>query len=276
MTGPMCVTCGTEFPDAAALEICPICADERQYVPVGGQAWTSRAALARSHRNGFHEEEPGLIGIATEPVFAIGQRALLVMTPHGNLLWDCLSLIDAATVRIIDGLGGLAAIAISHPHYYSAMAAWSAAFGGVPVWLHGADREWVMHGGDAVRFWSGDTKELLPGVTAIRAGGHFAGGTVLHWAAGAEGRGALLTGDILQVAPDLRSVSFLRSYPNMIPLSTSVVRRICRRIEPFAFDGIHGAFRGRTITRGAKAAVTRSAARYIDAIEGRGPADAEE
>lgn len=276
MTGPMCVACGTEFPDTPAPEICPICADERQYVPAGGQAWTSRAALARDHRNAFHEEEPGLLGIGTMPVFAIGQRALLVMTPAGNVLWDCLSLIDEATTRIIDGLGGIAAIAISHPHYYSAMAAWSAAFGGAPVWLHEADRQWAMHGGDAVRFWSGHTKELLPGVTAIRAGGHFAGGTVLHWAGGADGRGALLTGDILQVAPDRQSVSFLRSYPNMIPLSAAVVRRVCARIEPFAFDRIHGAFRGRTIESGAKAAVARSATRYIYAIEGRGPADAEE
>lgn len=276
MTGPMCVACGTEFPDAPAPEICPICVDERQFVPAGGQAWTSRAALARTHRNAFHEVEPGLLDIGTEPGFAIGQRAFLVSTPHGNVLWDCLSLIDEATVRIIEGLGGLAAIAISHPHFYSAMAAWSAAFGGVPVWLHEADREWVMRGGEAVRFWSGDATELLPGLTAIRTGGHFAGGAVLHWAGGAEGRGTLLTGDLLQVAPDRQSVSFLRSYPNMVPLSANVVRRICARIEPFAFDRIHGAFRGRTIESGAKAAVARSAARYIDAIEGRGPADAEE
>lgn len=276
MTGPMCVACGTEFPDGPPPAVCPICADERQFVPAGGQAWTSRAALDRSHCNTFRQEEPGLLSLQTEPAFAIGQRAFLVSTPAGNVLWDCVSLVDDATVRVIEGLGGLAGIAISHPHFYSAMAAWSEAFDGIPVWLHEADRDWVMRGGDAVRFWSGDSADLLPGLTAVRTGGHFAGGTVLHWAEGAEGRGTLFTGDMLQVAPDRQSVSFLRSYPNMVPLSANVVRRICARIEPFAFDRIHGAFRGRTIISGAKAAVARSAARYIDAIEGRGPADAEE
>lgn len=32
--------------------------------------------------------EPDLYAIGTTPEFGIGQRALLVRTPHGNLLWD--------------------------------------------------------------------------------------------------------------------------------------------------------------------------------------------
>ena len=58
------------------------------------------------HLNGFRQHEPGLIGIGTQPTFAIGQRALLLCTPHGNILWDCISLIDEATVTLIKGLGG--------------------------------------------------------------------------------------------------------------------------------------------------------------------------
>jgi hypothetical protein len=241
-----------------------------------GQQWTSSEALRGSRRNAFKEEEPGLIGISIEPAFAIGQRAFLVSTPHGNVLWDCIPLIDAATRTIIEALGGLTAIAISHPHFYSAMVSWSEAFGDVPIWLHEADRDWVMRPSASIRFWSGDTTEILPGATAVRAGGHFAGGTILHWADGAEGEGVLLTGDIVQVGMDRSSVTFMRSFPNAIPLSPHVVGRLVERIDPFRFDRIYGAFWGRTIRSEARRAVARSAARYIDAVTRGGPADSEE
>jgi hypothetical protein len=275
MQAPICITCGTEFPIGPAPASCPICEDERQYVNPAGQQWISLADLSRAHRNAFKEKEPGLIGIGVEPQFAIGQRALLVMTQAGNVLWDCVPLIDEATQTIIEALGGLAAIAISHPHYYSSMDSWSEAFGGIPVWLHEADREWVMRPSEHLRFWSGKTLEILPGLTAIRCGGHFAGGTVLHWAAGADGKGALLTGDILQVTLDRVHVSFMRSFPNYIPLSAAVVTRIVERIAPYAFDRIYGAFWGRVIATDAKGSVQRSAQRYIDAVSGDGPADGE-
>ena len=55
------------------------------------------------------------------PAFGIGQRALLVRTREGNILWDCVSLIDSDTVALIKALGGIYAIAISHPHYYTSM-----------------------------------------------------------------------------------------------------------------------------------------------------------
>lgn len=273
---PLCATCGTEFEPGAPPEICPICADDRQYVRPSGQSWTSQEALARAHRNAFKEEEPGLIGIGMEPKFAIGQRALLLRTPAGNVLWDCVPLIDPATRTIVEALGGLAAIAISHPHYYSAMVSWSEALGGVPILLHEADRAWAMRSSAHVRFWSGDTLEVLEGVTLIRAGGHFAGGTVCHWAQGAEGRGSLLSGDILQVTPGNDRVSFMRSYPNYVPLSAEMVRRVTARLAPFRFDRIHGAFWGLNVPTDAEAVVGRSAARYIDAVEGRGPAEAED
>jgi len=272
----ICTTCGTEHAAAdAAPEVCAICADDRQYINPRGQSWTSLERLRQSHRNSFRQEEPGVLAIGTEPHFAIGQRAFLIRTSGGNILWDCLSLIDDATVTIIEALGGIDAIAISHPHYYSAMVSWSEAFGGVPIHLHGDDRQWVMRPSDRIAFWSGDRRALLPGVTAIRAGGHFAGGTVLHWADGADGKGVLFTGDILQVTPDRRHVSFMRSYPNYIPLSAPVVERIVSRVSLYAFDRVYGAFWDRVISTGAKTAVAASARRYIDAVSGDGPADAE-
>lgn len=264
----ICVTCGTQFtPSASPPDACTICRDERQYLAAGGQRWTTLDDLRRTHRNAFQRLEPGLMGIGTEPRFAIGQRALLVRTPAGNILWDCISLLDDATVDIIRALGGVRAIAISHPHFYTAMVEWARAFG-APVLLHAADREWVMRPDPAVEFWDGETRDLGGGATLIRCGGHFAGGTVMHWADGAAGRGALLTGDTLQVVPDRRWVSFMRSYPNLIPLDAGTVRRIAAAVQPFAFDRIYGGWWDLHVMEDAQDAVARSAARYVAALQG--------
>src|ERR1700686_559221 len=269
----ICNTCGTQFtPSDKEPARCPICDEERQFVPPSGQGWTTHGALARRYFNCFRQHEPGLIGIGTTPAFAIGQRALLLRTAKGNVLWDCISLLDDATKEIVKGLGGLFGVAISHPHYYSSMVEWAHAFD-APIHLHGADRQWVMRPDPAIQFWDGDTLALADGVTLICAGGHFAGGTVLHWAQGGDGRGALLSGDIVQVIPDRRFVTFMRSYPNMIPLSAPSVERIGALLEPYKYDVIHGAWFDRTIPRGGKDVVRRSVARYIAAVRGDGSAE---
>ena len=206
------------------------------------------------------------MGIGTTAKFGIGQRALLVQSPGGNVLWDCISLLDDATIGAVRNLGGLSAIAISHPHYYSAMVEWSRAFGEIPIFLHAADRRWVMRPDPVIEFWDGETEELHDGLTLIRCGGHFEGGTVLHWPAGAQDQGVLLSGDILQVCQDRRHVSFMYSYPNYIPLSADSVRRVVAAVEPFAFDRIYGFMFDLVIRSGAKAAVQRSRDRYLRAI----------
>jgi hypothetical protein len=183
-----------------------------------------------------------------------------------GVLWDCISLVDDATVKAVRALGGIRAIAISHPHFYSSMIEWSRAFGGVPVYLHAADRQWVMRPDPAIHFWDGDTHELGDGVTLIRCGGHFAGATALHWAAGAEGRGALLTSDTLTVVSDRRYLSFMYSYPNLVPLPKAAIEQIVRSVEPFAFDRIYGGWFERVVAEDAKAAVARSAERYVQAL----------
>jgi hypothetical protein len=270
----ICATCGSQFtPSQAPPPSCPICEDERQYVPPGGQKWTTLDELAPRHFNCYQQYEPGLIGVGTVPEFAIGQRALILRAADGNILWDCISFIDAATIELVKGLGGLAAIAISHPHYYSTMVEWSRAFGGIPIYLPAADRQWIMRPNPVIKLWEGDTLQLAPGITLIRCGGHFAGGSVLHWAGGGEGRGALLSGDIVQLIPDRKHVSFMRSYPNLIPLSAPAVARIGAMLEPFAFDVIYGAWFDRVIPRGGKDAVTRSIARYIAMVQGDGTAE---
>lgn len=265
----ICTTCGTQFGDSATAPArCPVCEDERQYVGHGGQRWSTPERLRAGHRNRIEAEADGLLGIGTEPAFAINQRALLVRSPGGNLLWDCIALVDGATVDALRAAGGVRAIAISHPHFYSGMVDWSRAFGGVPILLHAADREWAMRDAPQVEYWEGEARPLWDDMTLVRCGGHFAGGSVAHVPHLAGGRGALLTGDILQVAMDNRHVGFMRSFPNYIPLSARAVRGIAAALAPFAFDAIHGAWWGRCIERDAQAALARSVERYVAALEG--------
>jgi hypothetical protein len=237
--------------------------------PASGQLWTTLEALRRGHSNKFRRLAAGLTIIETTPAFGIGQRAILAHTPAGNVLWDCIALIDDATIDLLKGLGGVAAIAISHPHYYTTMVEWSRALGGVPIHLHAADRQWVMRADPAVQFWEGDTKTILPGLTLVRVGGHFDGGTILHWKGWSEGRGVLLSGDILQVVPS-GHVSFMWSYPNLIPLSAAKVQGIADMLEPLAFDAVYGAFSGRgQIDANGKKVVAASVARYIARMSDR-------
>jgi hypothetical protein len=269
----ICTACGTQYPESPEPPAtCPLCADDRQFVPASGQQWTTREALTRGHRNAFQRLEPDLFGIGTEPRFAIGQRALLLRTPDGNVLWDCISLLDDATIEIVRALGGIRTIAISHPHYYTTMADWSRAFD-APVLLHARDRRWATRSGSTVVFWEDDTREVVPGVRLVRCGGHFAGGTVLLWDAGADGRGALLSGDILQVVADTRFVSIMRSYPNYIPLSAADVQRIGAIVARLRFDRIYGAFWDHHVERDARQAVADSVRRYVRWVTA--PADAD-
>jgi hypothetical protein len=265
----ICETCGTQYPASEQPpESCPICDDDRQYVGWQGQKWTTMAALRANHTNSLREEEPSLTGIGTEPGFAIAQRAQLVQTPGFNVLWECITVLDEATVEAVQALGGIQAIAISHPHYYTSMVEWSRAFGDVPIYLHAADRQWIMRPHEAIVFWDGENKSLGDGLTLVRCGGHFEGGTVLHWQGGAGGKGALLTGDIIQVVADRKHVSFMYSYPNYVPLSTAAVNRIVQAVTPFEYGSVYGAFWDTAILQDGKAAVARSAERYRRAICG--------
>jgi glyoxylase-like metal-dependent hydrolase (beta-lactamase superfamily II) len=267
MVNYLCVTCGTQYGESDAPPAkCAICEDARQYVPVTGQKWTTLEEVCAGHRNLWQNYEPDLFGIGTTPEFAIGQRALLIRTPDGNFLWDCIALLDQATIELLYSFGRIKAIAISHPHYYTTMVEWSRALDNAPIYLHAADREWVMRPDKAIRFWEGEEKELASGIKLIRAGGHFPGGTILHWRAGADSRGALLTGDILQVTPD-RMVSCMFSYPNLIPLSTPRVQEIGEKVAALEFDRIYGAFWDRVVPKNGREVVQRSLARYRAAID---------
>lgn len=261
-----CETCGAQFPDSEKPPAsCPICEDERQFVSWKGQTFLTREALTERSRLVWRDDL-GLTGIGSEPSFAIGQRALLVPLADGCVMWDCVPLATPEAITHVRSLGGLKAIAISHPHFYGAFADWSEAFGGVPVYLHADDLQWVMRPHPSIMHWTGDHHRIFDDVLLLRTGGHFAGGTMLHHARGADGKGALLTGDIAQVTMDRRFVSFMYSYPNYMPLNAAAVRRIAAAVEPLAFDRIYGAWWDRNIASGAKAAFAASVDRYIAAI----------
>jgi glyoxylase-like metal-dependent hydrolase (beta-lactamase superfamily II) len=270
MPAYICVTCGTQYPESASPpQDCPICNDERQYVGWKGQTWTTSDELRAGYRNRITPEGAGLTGIGTEPKFAIGQRALHLNARGTGVLWDCISLVDDASIGAVRSLGGAAAIAISHPHYYSSMVEWSRALGDVPIYLHAADSQWVVRHDRAIVFWDGETREIAPGVTLIRCGGHFPGATVLHWSDGADGQGALLSGDVIMVGQDRRTAGFMYSYPNYIPLAAQSVRGIGAAVEPFEFEQIFGAWFGQNILEGGKQAVRYSVRRYVLAISDR-------
>ena len=264
----ICVTCGVQHAERASPPAeCPICLDERQYVGWDGQRWTTIGAMrGDGYRIEVREQERGLVGIGVAPRFGIGQRALLVQTSGGNVLWDCVGFIDRAAVERIRALGGIHALAFSHPHFYGAMVEWSAAFGGAAINIPLADRAWVMRPDAAIRTWEGAV-ELVPGVTLVQCGGHFEGSAVLHWADGASGRGAILVGDTLAVVQDRRYVSFMRSYPNLIPLPAVAVRGVIDAIHPFPFDRIYGGWWDSVVSSDGQIAMERSAERYIRQIE---------
>jgi hypothetical protein len=266
MTCHICETCGTQYADSPLPPpACPVCEDERQYVGWSGQRWTTHDALAQRHVLRV-EQDGDLLGIGIAPDFAIPQRALLLPTDGGNLLWECVSLVTDDAIAALRARGGVDRIVISHPHFYASMIEWSEALGDVPILLHAADRAWVQRSSRRIEFWEGDTLRLSDGVTLLRCGGHFPGSTALHWADGARGDGALFPGDALQVVQDRRHVTFMYSYPNYIPMRGSDVRAMRERLEGYAFADVYGFTWGRNILGGARAAVDASFDRFLQRL----------
>lgn len=264
----VCPTCGAVYPPGPAPPAsCMLCEDERQWVPPSGQIWKTMGELAQAgYRTQVREVEPDLFGIAVQPSIGVGQRALLIRTPAGNLLWDPPAYLDQAAIDAVRELGGLAALSASHPHMYGAIVEWSHAFD-APIHLPEADLVWMPRPDPAVQSWSGSL-EVLPGVTLVQCGGHFAGSSVVHWAAGAEGRGALLVGDTIFVTSGEDRVSFIWSAPNRLPLPEREVRRVADAVAPYRYDRMYGGWWEPIIRHDARAITERSAERYIEILRG--------
>ncbi|GAB3346268.1 MBL fold metallo-hydrolase [Lysobacter tyrosinilyticus] len=265
MTCYICETCGTQYADSATPpDHCVVCEDERQYVGWNGQTWTTHAELAGKYRLRI-EDDAGLLGVGLPVDFAIPQRALLLTTDLGNVLWECVSLVTDEAVAALRARGGVDLIVISHPHFYTSMVEWSEALGGVPILLHEADRAWVQRPSKHIRFWSGDVLKLSHDVTLLRVGGHFDGSTALHWKSGPRGT-TLLPGDALQVVSDRRHVTFMYSYPNFMPMKPAAVRHMQELLSAYDFDDVFGYTWDRNIIGGGRNAVDASFARYLDVV----------
>ncbi|UPK76222.1 MBL fold metallo-hydrolase [Nocardioidaceae bacterium SCSIO 66511] len=265
MSFAICATCAVEH--AEKIEVCAICADERQWVPADGQHWTTLEELAASgYTTAVAEMEPDLWGITSSPKAGIGQTAKLIRTPAGNVLFDPTGYIDDAAVARVRELGDVVAIVASHPHMFGVQVEWSRALGDAPVLVAEADAGWIARPDPVIRTWSG-TEPILPGITLSQPGGHFPGSAVVHWANGAGEAGVLLAGDTIFANPDRTSVSFMRSYPNRIPLSAAVVERIADHVEQFTFDRLYSNF-DNVIPTDARAVVRRSADRHAAWVRG--------
>jgi glyoxylase-like metal-dependent hydrolase (beta-lactamase superfamily II) len=253
--------------------VCAICSDERQWVPGEGQQWATLQELAgEGMRSSVTVIEDGLVGSGSTPAFGIGQLGKLVCDPggsdgsDGSVLWDPSGFVDDAAVAAVTEHGPVVGIVASHPHMFGAQVEWSHRLGGVPVYVNAADADWVMRPDPAIKHWS-DTLQLTPSLSVVQVGGHFPGSAVACWAAGAVGRGVLLVGDTIFPNPDRRTVSFLRSYPNRIPLSAAVVQRMADTLADLRFDRIYGLFTN-AVDTDAQAAVRYSAARHAAWVRG--------
>lgn len=264
LTPYICTTCGVQYPPSATPPLhCKICEDDRQYVNPKGQSWITLAELNHQHKNIIEKVAPNLYAIYTEPAFGINQRAHLLVTPGGNILWDCISNIDEATIAAVNKLGGIKAIAVSHPHYFSTIAEWSKAFGDATVYINALDEEWLGRRDAPIHLWTEEEIALWDGIQLIRCGGHFPGASVLY---SPQNDGLLLVGDVIQVSPDLKTVSFMYSYPNLIPLPRKDILQVQNAISGKVYEAMYGAF-GRYILKNARAAMDFSVKRYLRIFE---------
>jgi len=270
----ICVNCGLQHAEDAAVPAhCLNCRDERESMTHKPQRWTTLDEMYGHYRNVFVPLGEGVTGLVTAPTFGIGPEVFLVETAAGRVLWDCFAYIDDSTVTEIKHAGGLSAIVISHPHMFGSVVEWSHVLGKVPVFIHEDNQPWMPRPDPVIHWWKGESLQIDSALTVIRIGGHFPGSSVLYWREGAGGKGALFTGDGILPVEDRRWVSFMYSYPNLIPVGRRAVEKIVDAVSRLQFDRIYGgpmygSGGGRPIIQtGAKEVVFRSAKRYLEHLE---------
>ncbi|MGG5210072.1 hypothetical protein ACQWU4_14165 [Chryseobacterium sp. MIQD13] len=256
----MCTECGTQYPDSYTGNVCIICADERQSVPQSGQSWTTHDKLLENHSVKIKKINDNLYEFTVNPRFSIGQRALFVISEHGNLMWDCIPLIDEGVIEFIKSKGGLKTIALSHPHYYSIMRMWAETFD-CKILIHENDKEWVVNRGNSVEYWSGEELELWDTLKLHNIGGHFDGSSIIEIPWMSE-NGTLLIGDTMYLSPSMKHFAIMRSYPNRIPLPLSEIKKIENRFENIRFDTIYGFYSYQNVEKNAKEILKDSISKY--------------
>jgi uncharacterized Zn-finger protein len=256
----ICSTCGTQYKNPGQ-EICFICSDERQFIPEQGQSWTTHQQLLQKHKVEVLKLQDNLYQFTISPAFSIGQRALLLLSPGGNILWDCIPLLDEAVIEFIMANGGLKAIAFSHPHFFSNMNQWADKFD-CPIYINALDKDWIFNKGNNIKTWEGEHKQLWDDISIINLGGHFPGSSILHARKATPG-GTVLSGDTVLISPDKKHISIMYSYPNRIPLPVKDANRIMTKLKALEFDSLYSAFPNLGLINNVKDILTSSIARYI-------------
>lgn len=262
----ICDGCGLEHPgasepppkDGCVLDRGEVGVEERGDLGPHGRWVTHERLAAQPHHLLYRSHGRGVHSLRREPRFAIGHWSFLAQTPRGNLLWDPPAYLDEEIVGLVRALGGVAAVASSHPHVFAAQVSWSHAFDRVPVLVNADDKEWVPRPDPVIEFWRGHARPLLD-IELIQLGGHMRGSSVAR-----TGDGTLLVGDSISGVPTQYPgwVSFTRNYPKLVPHSAAVVRRILDRLDSYDYDRLY-TLGGDTIDADAKQIVQRSAESHV-------------
>ncbi|MCF8245541.1 MAG: hypothetical protein K9J46_10330 [Saprospiraceae bacterium] len=256
----ICATCGTKYPVKYLGNSCLICEDDRQYVPLDGQKWTSSVEIIQKHAVKIKKLKANLFELVVDPVFAIGQRAILVVSQSGNILWDCIPLLDKKTVAFINEKGGLQAITISHPHYYSNMKDWAETFD-CPIFLPNSEQDFIVNPSDKIQFWKDDLVDFWDGIQLIRIGGHFPGSSVLLLP-NTNRKRIVLCGDTFNLSLSMKHFSVMYSYPNRIPLLIKEIDEIKKKMQHIDFDEIYGFWPYQNLLNKPKKILMESLERY--------------
>jgi glyoxylase-like metal-dependent hydrolase (beta-lactamase superfamily II) len=195
------------------------------------------------------------------PRFAIGQRAFLIISKNGNILWDCFPLLNAPTIEFIKAKGGLRGIAFSHPHYYSNMKDWAKTFD-CPIYIHKSDEKWIMERGEKLYLWEGEELPLWDDIRMINIGGHFPGSSILHVPFLSK-EGTIFVGDTVYVSPSMKHMAVMFSYPNRIPLPKEEVRKVKKRFDKVPFDKLFGFYSYQNVTQNPKSIMEAFMNRYL-------------
>lgn len=256
----VCITCGTYYPPSQTPELCTICMDERQYIPVMGQQWTTPDKMRSHHSVKINKLRRGLYELEVNPAFAIGQRALLILSEKGNVLWDCIPLLDEQAIAFIKSKGGLKAIAISHPHYYSNMNEWAETFH-CPIYIHQNDVMHIVDKREQISLWKGTELALWDGMKVKLMGGHFDGSSILH-VPGLSEKGTILCGDTVYISPSMQHMAVMYSYPNRIPLPIHEANSVLKKFLEIPFDSIYGFYSYQNILENAGEILRKSLSKY--------------
>lgn len=259
--GRVCFTCGTKYPKDYKGDTCFICQDDRQYVPLEGQKWTSTRQLKGKYSIKITQLKPKLFEFIVEPSFAIGQRALFVISESGNFMWDCIPLIDDQLIQFIKEKGGIRAIGISHPHYYSNMAEWCKTFR-CRVYLSKVDKKYVVNPFSKIIYWDNDEIKLWDDIKIIKISGHFPGSSIL-FVPFLSDKGTVFCSDTFYLSPNLKHFSIMYSYPNRIPLPIKEVQNIQKLIEELDFDEVYGFWSHQNLTQKPKESLLKSLSNYV-------------